>query len=120
MTMSILFKTNKQILETAWDHRIRVGSSTLPHKELWNSDTDIDVNDVLMWEQLYYQEGHVGIYAAWNPYNEFYIIVHNLFLDSPVGIEKFRGFDASEQVYSRAAELGIELPASDKWISTPA
>jgi hypothetical protein len=119
MIMSILFKSNKQILDTIWDHTSRVGSSTLPHKEPWNSDRVIDVEDVLLWEQLYYQEGHVGIYAAWNPYDEFYIIVHNLFLDSPAGIEKFRGVDASDQIYSRAAELGIELSASDKWISAP-
>jgi len=120
MTMSIMFKTNKQILDTAWDHNTRLGSSILPHKELWKNNKPIDIDDILLWEQLYYQEGHVGIYAAWNPYYEFYIIVHNLFLNSPAGIEKFRGVDASEQVYSRAVELGIELTASEKWISAPA
>jgi len=58
----------------------------------------------------------MGMYAAWDPYAEFFVITHNLFLDSPAGIEIFYGSGAIRQFYNRAKELGIELPIGPVWV----
>jgi hypothetical protein len=90
--------------------------NTLPPSELWREDRQITLEDVQIWEQIYHQEGNVGIYAAWHPYDELYIVVYNLFLNVPGGIEMFYGNDAQDKVLEKAKKLGIDLEFNKVWI----
>lgn len=112
-----IFKTTQYIFNNPWgvelDNIIPVSNSYLPPKTNWSANEPPTIKDIKTWEQLYYKSGEVGIYAAWNPYTDFYIIVHNLFINTPFGVEIFHGINAADNVWNRAKELGIELPTSD-------
>jgi hypothetical protein len=68
-----------------------------------------NIDEVKMWEQIYYEPGFVGVYAAYDPYVEFYMITYNIFIDRPLGIETFFGNDAVEKVIDKTKKLGINL-----------
>jgi hypothetical protein len=74
----------------------------------WN-EPSIDVSNVMFWEQLYYKPGTVGIYVAWNPYTEFYLIVYNLYSHLDQGIKTFYGKNAHNEVKTLASQMGIIL-----------
>jgi hypothetical protein len=108
-----VFKTIQSIFNTPWDMEIddnsQVSVNHLPPKIIWDKEKQININDVTMWEQIYYKTGEIGIYAAWNPYGELYIIVHNLFVNTLFGVEIFYGEEVCNDVFARADELGIKL-----------
>ena len=91
-------------------------SAALPPRSEWDHSKILKIDDVVIWEQLHYEPGNVGIYASWDPYAEFYMIVFNLFVDFDLGIETFFGKGANRKVVDRAKELGIELENNQVWI----
>jgi hypothetical protein len=116
--MPIIKKTDA-ILNQPWnDDSLEIinNSANLPPRLEWDYSKNLTINDVTNWEQLYYEFGNVGIYASWDPYAEFFIIVFNLFLDSDLGIETFYGQGSNRKVLERAKELGIELQENQIWI----
>jgi len=112
-----IFKTTQHIFNNPWgpellDIPTPVSANNLPNKSNWPGEYLMSIADVKLWEQIYYKTGEIGIYAAWDPYDEYYIIVHNLFINSKFGIEEFYGSESVNNVWNRAKELGIELPPS--------
>jgi hypothetical protein len=105
------FKNTIDILSNPWSFEFSEENaiSNLPSSILWESDEEITVSDVLLWEQLYYEPGNVGVYTAYNPYAEFYLITYNLFFETELKFETFYGKTAAQQCYNRATELGIYL-----------
>lgn len=115
--MTPAFRTLNDITKSGWEEPIfDPNSILLPSKTSWNNDKDISIEDVKVWEQIYFHKGTVGIYAAWDPYADFYIIVYNLFLGNELSIEEFKGLDAENQVFSKAKDLGIDLPLNRLWV----
>ena len=106
-----VFKTTREILDTPWQYEVTTATlgNIVPDNSYWHYIREIEIEDVKTWEQIYYKGGHVGIYAAWDPYSEFYIIVYNLFIDVPGGIKTFHGPTARSQVEKHAKNLGIDL-----------
>jgi hypothetical protein len=84
----------------------------------WDSSAPITIEDVSFWEQLYYTPGTIGIYVAWSPYVEFYLIVYNLYSHLDQGIETFCGVNAYNDVSVRAAQLGINLVPTVIWANS--
>lgn len=117
-----VFKTTEEIKNSAWwPINFLVGDTiknnpSLPDRQYYFHRSDLTFEKVNLWEVLYYEPGSVGIYGAWDPYTEFFIIVHNLFVDMPEGIEVFYGQGAIRNLVNRAKELGIELPIGTVWI----
>jgi hypothetical protein len=91
------------------------------HKE-WDYGREMHIEDVDIWEVLYEQGGGIGVYAAWLPYAEFYMITtgwHPLRVNQIINdriIETFYGPGANDQVRIRAAEMGIYLPSTHIWV----
>lgn len=112
----VLFKTTQEILSNPWDTQIRKTTVHLPPKILWDKLEDISISNVELWEQIYYQPGNVGIYAAWTPYAELYMIVYDLFMEEQKTINTFSGTSASLDVFKKAQELGIDLSTHQIWI----
>lgn len=111
--------TTDQIIRRPWKKEIidQKNSTTLPIPPSWKESTPMTINDVNFWEQLYYKIGTVGIYVSWQPYEEFYIIVYNLFSHIEQGIESFYGPTAYADVQTKANSLGIELKPTQVWVS---
>lgn len=99
----------------------------LPPKTAWTYDRELQLEDVDIWEQLAFHSGIIGVYAAWAPYAEFYLItLGNNFSNSPRVIngavywdkhyETFYGPGAQQKVYKRAKALGIDLQLHKTWV----
>lgn len=99
----------------------------LPPTTPWTYDRDMQIEDVDIWEQLYYQDGARGVYVSWAPYAEFYMITTGLDPLAPPrmingvpywdrGIETFYGAGAQRRVMLRASQLGIQLQLHKTWV----
>lgn len=99
----------------------------LPPKTEWTYDREMTIEDVDIWEQLYFRDGGVGVYASWAPYAEFYLITTGLdhrydatyikgipYWDHQ--IETYYGAGAQQKVFRRCKELGIDLQIHKSWV----
>lgn len=88
-----------------------------PPKKEWDYKRPMQIEDVDLWEVIYEQGGAVGIYAAYNPYAEFYMIRVGWFLEAQgYGAEIYYGPGAQQKVIKRAEELGIPLSINKQWV----
>jgi hypothetical protein len=116
------FKTTKNILTTPWedelwdDNWMDSDKLVLPPKSDWDYRREMQIEDVSIWEVLYQQGGGIGIYAAWDPYAEFYLITQHHFSVRTNAIETYYGADAQKEVKKRAKELGIKLQDHTIWV----
>lgn len=94
----------------------------LPTKKDWDYQREMTIEDVDIWEVLFEASGGLGVYAAYTPYAEFYLITTGCYplRDNQTYhdkmIETFYGPNSSKQVYRRARELGIILPVFKTWV----
>ena len=126
------FKTNKNILETPWEDELSEskyynsnnlilppGGPDDPHAK-WDYKRMMKIEDVDIWEQIYYASGNIGLYAAWLPYVEFYMITlpaPNIpYSPKTMLIETYYGQGAQDEVYNRCLEIGIPMWVSKKWV----
>lgn len=110
-----VFKSLQHIFNNPWEDELDNNPSKakfLPPKSTWDKEKKPTLKDINLWEQIYYKPGSIGIYAAWDPYVEYFIIVHNLYINTTFGIEEFKGHDAETNVKSRAKEFNIVLSPS--------
>lgn len=105
-----VFKTTDEILNSPWKEGQVMPD--LPIRHEWVKSRKIEFSDVTIWEQIYFQPGNIGIYAAWSPYVEMYAITYNLLGH----YEIYSGESAGNQVYQRAHLLGISLPVNTVWV----
>lgn len=107
-----MYKSTAHILNNPFEKLINFSKNSYyyhtPNIE-WDYQKKISIHDIKMWQQLYYIQGIIGIYAAHDPMIEFYIITHNIFLDKKEGIETFYGIDCTNDLISRAKQFGITL-----------
>lgn len=101
-----IFKLTSEILNPVWEESNHIQP---PITEQWHNQREITIEDVSIWEQIYRQPGNIGIYAAYSPFFEFYVIIYELFLNSPQGIVTYTGEDAPSIIYNKALELRIDL-----------
>lgn len=103
---------------------------TLPPSVPWDYKREMKVEDVDIWEVLVEHGGGLGVYAAWSPYAEFYLITTGVdFTSSWLGSlkgttynyndkfwETYYGSGAQDKVKKRAEELGMILPNFSIWV----
>ena len=102
-TREILFTRSLDVLE------VKNQSAQLPPQLDWNYTKEPTLKDIALWEEIYRQPGNIGIYAAWSPYAEFYMIVYELFLGTGYETETFYGSSAAEDLFKKAKSLDIHL-----------
>lgn len=89
----------------------------LPPKTDWDYQREMQIEDVNIWEVIYEQGGRFGLYASWDPYAEFYMIVPGWqLLDQGSGIETYYGADACNRAQRRMIELGIPVQSTITWV----
>jgi hypothetical protein len=90
----------------------------LPPKTNWDYGREMKIEDVDIWEVIS-EVSTVGIYAAWTPYAEFYLIKPSWQqMAAGLDLETFYGPKASERLFKRAKELGITLPLNQIWVDS--
>lgn len=126
------FKTNKNIfVDNQYDelyHANNYDSDTVKYppggpddlKALWDYSRPLTIEDVDIWEEIYWQGGGLGLYAAWLPYAEFYMITPTGFCmqhkSTNTGVELFYGPGAADRALKQARALGIPAPIAQVWV----
>lgn len=87
-------------------------SSPIPLYEEWDYSVPIKLTDIKVWEQLYHDPGNIGLFAAWSPYIEFYILMYYPFLNSGNGIITYYGKDACYDVAAVMREISVNFEVS--------
>jgi hypothetical protein len=77
----------------------------IPETWDWNEPSHIAIDDVVIWECLFEQSGLSGIYAAWAPYEELYIVTKHR-----VVVKEFFGPSAKELVDKYCVANSIPVP----------
>jgi hypothetical protein len=124
-TYNILGKVDED--EVFNEHWMDSEKTIAPPTKKWSYDREMQIEDVDIWEVLYERGVGVGVYAAWAPYAEFYMIttggdfrnkprIINVFPYSHHLIETYYGPSAQRQVFQRAKTLGIELSLNQVWV----
>ena len=86
----------------------------LPPKTDWDYKREMKVEDVNLWE-LIGELGIVGVYAAWDPYAEFYLIKTSP-NENSLSFETYYGKGALKKVKKRMKELGFTVPKIKHWV----
>lgn len=89
-----------------------LGIDTTPVVTAWHYGSEIAINNVKYWEKVYFQSNDLGIYAAHDPYVEYFIIMPYFFIDN---VETYYGSNASISVFNRAKDIGINLVLTTMW-----
>lgn len=115
-----VFKSTSEILNNPWkdvsvEYKHVTGNEP-PTNHEWNYQNDVTVDDIKVWEQLYFQPGNIGVYAAHSPRIEFYMIVYNLFLNTPNGMQTFYGAGAEKKMIEQLNKLKITLETNTVWV----
>ena len=107
-----IFTDNGEYFESKWMDSDKI---VLPPTTDWSYDRELQIDDIDLWEVIY--EHDFGIYAAWTPRAEFYMIMpFHWMVAQGYHIETFYGLDAGLQTQKRAKELGITLPLHNYWV----
>ena len=126
------FKTTEHIFKgqgELWDENwMDSDKLVLPPREEWDYSRELRIEDVYSWEVIA-EPWDVGIYAAWDPYAEFFLIRYETDYHSPSyqrdrinGVERkfqmetYYGQGAEELVKARAKELGVNLHVNTLWV----
>lgn len=105
----MILRTLDEIFENSWGDKIKPQEYPKRTPLRWFPKQKLTINDVSMWEEILYIEGVIGVYVSWDPYEEFYILVHNLHLQNDF-IEAFEGDQGIDNLIDRCRDFGIELP----------
>lgn len=82
----------------------------------WHYVNTMQISDVAVWETVYYESGVVGVYAAHDPYAEFYAVVPCASCDRISTWRTFWGQSAGSQAQQwLSRELGIHLDTAQTW-----
>lgn len=113
-TTQNIFKDFQEVFDPNWMDSNKI---ITPPKQDWDYQRPMQIEDVNIWEVIYEQGGAVGIYAAWDPYAEFYMIRVGWFLEQQgYGAEVYYGPGAMASVTKRAEEMGIPMPKNKVWV----
>lgn len=109
-----IFKDYSQVFDPNWMDSDKL---ILPPHTTWNYDRPMTINDVDIWELIYEASGGRGVYAAWSPYAEFYMLKHHWTdTENDSKLEFFYGPGAAKAVYKRATDLGMPLSVNKIWV----
>jgi hypothetical protein len=80
----------------------------------WDSTRPIRFEDVDLWEVITEMSGPIGVYAAYQPYDEYYVVTKNWKV-----WQEFEGWMANERLEQFLINNNIPYPASNKSITPP-
>jgi hypothetical protein len=105
-----------EVFETKWMDSNKIET---PPKWDWDYSRELTIDDVDIWEVIYEQGGGVGVYAAWCPYAEFYLIRtgwRNVKPETNYGVETYYGPGAQQKVQNRMREMSIPFSTNKIWV----
>ena len=84
----------------------------LPPTSHWDYKKELKIENVNVWEVVCGGFNNFGIYAAWEPYAEFYLVYRPF----PEYIETFYGPKAQKRLKKFMKENGIPIYENEIWL----
>lgn len=113
------FKTTANIFKDGGEHFdenwMNYDTVQTPPKTNWDYSREMQIEDVDIWEVIYEQGGGVGVYVAWSPYAEFYLIRTGHW-NVPNDIETYYGPEAGKKVYKWMIDFGLKPVVNKVWV----
>jgi hypothetical protein len=104
-----IFKTTDDILKTFKEELFDENQNnypflTLPPSPSWDAKREMDLEDVDIWEVIFEGGGGTGLYAAWCPYDKFFMLRYKTEIDT------FYGEEGEKRLEKRLKELNLLYP----------
>lgn len=93
-----------ELFDESWMNFDRI-SQYAPPNPAWSSNRPMRVEDVDVWEVITEMSGPVGVYAAWCPYGEFYIVTNGRSI-----VAEFSGWNANARLEQYLNANSIPYP----------
>lgn len=110
-TTSSIFGDFKEVFDEKWMYKDGTIKDPLYS---WDYDREMQIEDVDVWEIIFESGGGIGVYAAWLPYAEFYMIRTGSWNGNE--IETYYGPGSMKMTYKRMKELGMPFTPSKVWV----
>lgn len=107
-----IFKDFGEVFESKWSDS---NTPIYPPNPSWDYSRELTIDDIDIWEVIYEQGGGLGIYAAWCPYAEFYL-VRTGWWNAPNDLETYYGPGAQDKVQKRMNDLKIPYCLNKTWV----
>lgn len=89
----------------------------LPESKQWDYKREMNIEDVDLWEVIYEGGSAVGVYGAYSPYAEFYIIRSGIFTEKHFPeIITFYGVGAQRELTKELDARGIPYAKYKVWV----
>lgn len=98
---------NQGLMKSEYDN-LRDGIDDLPPTYNWNGLRPLRVEDVDIWQVITETSNGIGVYCAWCPYDELYIITNQGNI-----LYEFYGFGANEAAEQVLINMGIRYPKTN-------
>jgi hypothetical protein len=124
-TFNILNKNDEdELYDESW---MESYSLILPETKNWDYSRELSVDDIDIWEVIYEASDGIGVYAAYRPYAEMYMItigfdssvdprIYGDFLYPHKIVETYYGKNAQKMVQERMIQLGIPFSTNYIWV----
>ena len=104
-----IFKTTNDILKTFSEELFDENNNNYPFLKLppspeWDGNREMCIEDVDVWEVIMEAGGGTGVYAAWCPYDKFYMFRYMTEIDT------FYGDEGEKMLESKLKSLNIPYP----------
>lgn len=114
-TTQDIFKDLTEYFDPNW---MNYDTIQAPPNPKWDYSRPLQIEDVDIWEVIFEQGGKAGVYAAWCPYAEFYMIrVGWRAEEAGWGVETYYGPGSQEKVLKRSRELGFPIFVNKIWVN---
>lgn len=121
------FKSTYNILVTPWEDEVfdpnwmDSDKLVLPPKTNWDYKRTMNLEDVDIWEVIFEYGGGIGLYAAWAPYAEFYLLTvgptkYATRDKADKVVETYYGAGVQKHLIKRLKELNLPVPKNDIWV----
>ena len=101
--------TTEDIFQSIWEIKNPFISVDSPND--WDYTQNPKISDIRYWEIVHFIPGSIGVYAAYDPYIEYYMIYHNLLKT----YELFYGYNAGLECKQKLKKYDILLDLNVSW-----
>lgn len=88
----------------------------LPPSKKWDYSRELQIEDIDIWEVIYISGGGNGVYAAWQPYAEFYLITDGNYFTGQISLTTFYGKNAEKKVVEEMKKRNILFSTNKRWV----
>jgi hypothetical protein len=110
-------RANKEHFDPNWLDVPSIEFFIGPPKSNWSYKREMTIEDVDVWEVIHEENHGLGVYAAWSPYAEFYMITAGYDIETKSHvIETYYGGGSQYLVQKRIKELNFPVKTEKTWV----